>query len=207
MPEYSSDYNEPEQGNILSRIPMWGWIAGIGILVLVLFVMGRGSSSSGSQGPLLATNPDSGNTSTASNFNDALAQLAANQAAMAAAIKGLTGGGGGSPPSGTDPTNGTPSNGGFIKVWNNFVGSNPTMPVTADTGYLPTGGLIRTLPAPATQGPATRFYTVTSGDSLRGIASKYYGNDANTHVIYNANRDIIGNDPTTIRPGQQLVIP
>lgn len=51
-----------------------------------------------------------------------------------------------------------------------------------------------------------RTYTVVSGDTLWGIATRYYGNGAQYPTIYNANRNIISN-PNLIYPGQKLVIP
>lgn len=51
-----------------------------------------------------------------------------------------------------------------------------------------------------------RTYTVVSGDTLWGIATRYYGNGAQYPNIYNANRNIISNS-NLIYPGQRLVIP
>ena len=51
-----------------------------------------------------------------------------------------------------------------------------------------------------------RTYTVVSGDTLWGIAKRYYGNGAQYPKIYNANKNIISN-PNLIYPGQRLVIP
>ena len=52
----------------------------------------------------------------------------------------------------------------------------------------------------------SRTYTVVSGDTLWGIAKKYYGNGAEYPKIHNANKNIISN-PNLIYPGQKLVIP
>ncbi|HEV2375969.1 MAG TPA: Gmad2 immunoglobulin-like domain-containing protein [Streptosporangiaceae bacterium] len=49
-------------------------------------------------------------------------------------------------------------------------------------------------------------YTVVGGDSLSGIAEKYYGNANMWPVIYEANRQEI-QDPNRIFPGQVLRIP
>lgn len=51
-----------------------------------------------------------------------------------------------------------------------------------------------------------RTYTVVGGDTLWGIATRYYGNGAQYPTIYNANKNIISN-PNLIYPGQKLVIP
>lgn len=53
---------------------------------------------------------------------------------------------------------------------------------------------------------SNRTYTIVSGDTLWGIATRYYGNGAQYPTIYNANKNIISN-PNLIYPGQKLVIP
>ena len=54
--------------------------------------------------------------------------------------------------------------------------------------------------------PQQQVYTVAAGDSLSKIAKQFYGNANEYMKIFNANRDKL-NDPNTIKPGQQLVIP
>lgn len=54
--------------------------------------------------------------------------------------------------------------------------------------------------------PQTKTYTVKKGDTLWGIAKKYYGNGAKYTQIYNANKDKIKN-PNLIYPGQVFTIP
>lgn len=49
-------------------------------------------------------------------------------------------------------------------------------------------------------------HVVQKGDTLWGIAKKYYSNGARYPEIFNANKDKIKN-PNLIYPGQQLVIP
>lgn len=55
--------------------------------------------------------------------------------------------------------------------------------------------------------PAPRTYTVRPGDTLWGIATRFYGSGAKYPTIYNANKTIIGSNPNLIRPGQTFVIP
>lgn len=58
-------------------------------------------------------------------------------------------------------------------------------------------------PAPAV---TKKTYTIVSGDTLWGIAKRYYGNGALYTKIYEANKSIIKN-PNLIYPGQKVVIP
>lgn len=55
-------------------------------------------------------------------------------------------------------------------------------------------------------GPGT-VYTVKSGDSLSRIAKQFYSSSAKWELIYQANRDTIGDDPAGIKPGMKLRIP
>ncbi|MDQ2093944.1 LysM peptidoglycan-binding domain-containing protein [Rhodalgimonas zhirmunskyi] len=50
------------------------------------------------------------------------------------------------------------------------------------------------------------FYTVQPGDSLGGIANKFYGDARHFTAIYEANRNLLSS-PDTIRAGQRLSIP
>jgi len=54
--------------------------------------------------------------------------------------------------------------------------------------------------------PATRTYTVRSGDTLSAIAERYYDNPADWQWIYQANRSVV-RDPNTIYVGESLKIP
>jgi bacteriocin-like protein len=49
-----------------------------------------------------------------------------------------------------------------------------------------------------------RDYTVKAGDNLSTIATKKLGSDKKWHQIYQRNKDVIGNNPNLIRPGQKL---
>ena len=52
-------------------------------------------------------------------------------------------------------------------------------------------------------------HTVVSGDTLSGLATKYYGSGSreNWMAIYEANKEEIGDNPSLIRVGQVLRIP
>lgn len=67
--------------------------------------------------------------------------------------------------------------------------------------------------APVSPPPVTDTYRVQPGDSLWAIAARALG-DASTdavdgywRAIYEANRDVVGEDPDLIFPGQTLTIP
>ena len=53
------------------------------------------------------------------------------------------------------------------------------------------------------------MYKVKKGDTLSGIAARFYGqaNAGKWKLIYNANKSVIGSDPDLIHPGQVLQIP
>ncbi len=60
------------------------------------------------------------------------------------------------------------------------------------------------------KGPAIKAeHTVVSGDTLSGMAQKYYGSAVREKwmAIYEANKEIIGDNPSLIRVGQVLQIP
>ena len=50
-------------------------------------------------------------------------------------------------------------------------------------------------------------YTVKSGDCLRNIAYKYYGDASYYSLLYYLNRDVIGPDENLILTGTRLVVP
>ena len=54
---------------------------------------------------------------------------------------------------------------------------------------------------------AAQEYTVQAGDSLWAIADKFYKAGAKWNKIYEANKDVIGDNPSLVRAGQVLRIP
>ena len=62
--------------------------------------------------------------------------------------------------------------------------------------------------APATPGPASKFYTVKAGDTLWKIAEENYGHGkgGKYDVIFEANKPMLSN-PDKIYPGQVLRVP
>jgi len=63
-------------------------------------------------------------------------------------------------------------------------------------------------PEPKEEEPEEKaeFYEIVSGDTLGGIAKKYYGKASAYMRIFEANKDIIS-DPNKIFPGQKIRIP
>jgi nucleoid-associated protein YgaU len=50
-------------------------------------------------------------------------------------------------------------------------------------------------------------HTVAAGETLSHISLKYYKSANRWKEIYEANKDVIGDNPNRIKPGQELVIP
>lgn len=61
---------------------------------------------------------------------------------------------------------------------------------------------------PASKPTPGQDYTVQAGDSLSKIALEAYGDgsEAFWRLIYNANRELIGDNPNLIQPGMVLHI-
>src|SRR6266542_3083195 len=59
-------------------------------------------------------------------------------------------------------------------------------------------------PSPAAGGEP---YTVADGDTLASIANKFYGDESQWRKIYDANRQVIGDNPDNVKVGTKLTIP
>ncbi|MFV2120623.1 LysM peptidoglycan-binding domain-containing protein, partial [Streptomyces sp. Act-28] len=55
-------------------------------------------------------------------------------------------------------------------------------------------------------GLSGRYHTVQPGDSLSAVARRF-GVAGGWQAMYAANRDVVGDDPNVLRPGQMLLIP
>lgn len=77
-------------------------------------------------------------------------------------------------------------------------------PVKAETAAASASNGLST--RPNTQ-PVPKTHTVVAGNTLWGIAVKYYGSGAKYTSIYSANKALIGSNPSNIKVGQKLVIP
>jgi hypothetical protein len=66
---------------------------------------------------------------------------------------------------------------------------------------------------PATTGqpvitpPRPHVYVVEQGDTLFSIAARLLGDGSKWPEIYDLNKDVIGDNPAVIKPGEQLTIP
>lgn len=63
------------------------------------------------------------------------------------------------------------------------------------------------VPEPAPEPPTGLQHTVASGETLSHISLHYYKTANRWKEIYEANKDVIGDNPNKIYPGQMLVIP
>jgi nucleoid-associated protein YgaU len=61
--------------------------------------------------------------------------------------------------------------------------------------------------AKAKREAAVTKHVVASGETLSGIAKKYYDDAGKYLKLYEANKEVIGDDPSLIQPGMELVIP
>lgn len=69
------------------------------------------------------------------------------------------------------------------------------------------GGGSSTAPKASQQQQVQREYDVKKGDSLSKIAKTVYGDMHRWKDIYDANRELIGDNPDLIQPGWTLRIP
>jgi nucleoid-associated protein YgaU len=84
--------------------------------------------------------------------------------------------------------------------------ASTTGPAASPAG--PGGAQAKPAAVPAAQpAPQEETYTVVKGDSLSKIAKHHLGDANQWRRIYEANRQVIGDDPDKIKPGQQLRIP
>lgn len=82
---------------------------------------------------------------------------------------------------------------------------NPKEPLP-DFSSVQSGGS-STAPSAPPRAPQEETYTVKKGDSLSKIAKRTYGDAQQWRRIYEANREIIGDNPDLIHPGQALKLP
>jgi nucleoid-associated protein YgaU len=54
---------------------------------------------------------------------------------------------------------------------------------------------------------SAKKHTVVAGETLSDISLKYYDKANAWQQIYDANKDVIGDNPNKIKPGQEFIIP
>ena len=79
-------------------------------------------------------------------------------------------------------------------------------PVTASSPVVPS---VSASPTTAGGAPTAgeQTYEIQSGDTLLSIAEQFYGDTSQWRKIYDANRDVIGNNPDALKVGTTLKIP
>jgi nucleoid-associated protein YgaU len=55
--------------------------------------------------------------------------------------------------------------------------------------------------------PTSGKHVVVAGDTLTALAQKYYGDAKKYMILYEANKEVIGDDPDMIKIGMELVVP
>jgi nucleoid-associated protein YgaU len=78
-------------------------------------------------------------------------------------------------------------------------GSAPTIPVPKESARPPRAG-------PTVLSTSERRHTVAPGETLAGVAERYYGDPAHVDALYHANRDRLG-AAQPLAPGTELIIP
>lgn len=91
-----------------------------------------------------------------------------------------------------------------LKQWRSYGTKTVTVKQPKETGENQTVAVEKE--RDASTAPKATTYTVVMGDTLWGLAQKFYGNGAQYMKIYNANKDKIKN-PNVIYVGQVLTIP
>ena len=71
----------------------------------------------------------------------------------------------------------------------------------------PVASAAPTTPATPTSSAEMETYDVQPGDTLLSIAEQFYGDSTKWRRIYDANRDVIGDDPDKLKVDTKLKIP
>ncbi|MEX1017232.1 MAG: LysM peptidoglycan-binding domain-containing protein, partial [Phycisphaeraceae bacterium] len=107
---------------------------------------------------------------------------------------------------------------GDARYWEDLAHANPTVdPLRLRIGQelrLPSRQIIERRRAADTDhdlesppAPGTLTHIVRPGETLSTIAQRHYSDSSRWRVIFNANRDRLGNDPDRITAGDELTIP
>jgi nucleoid-associated protein YgaU len=85
--------------------------------------------------------------------------------------------------------------------------TTPGIPAAKASVPAASGGPASAARPAAQPAQADEVYTVVKGDNLSKIAKQHLGSANSWRKIYDANREVIGDDPDKIKPGQKLRIP
>jgi nucleoid-associated protein YgaU len=172
----------PKKGGKLDKYKWW-IVGALGLVaVLVFFFVSRSNSNAA------GTAGTTGGTTL-----DPATQAALESALQAQAAGGLAGAGSAGGVGDTGATGATGAAGP----------PGPTGP-TGPAGKPAPSPKPKPKPKPKT-GSNTKWYTVKSGDTLSGIASKF-NYKGGWHALYSANRGVVGSNPNLIHPGMRLKV-
>lgn len=79
--------------------------------------------------------------------------------------------------------------------------------VIADPNAIQAGWALHIPDVSAPQPPPMRSYTTVAGDTLWGIAERFYGDGTQWERIYTLNQSVIGPDANALMAGTTLTIP
>ncbi len=149
---------------------LWGRVVVLGVVLLLVFLLGRSTGGSRSELQALQDRVEAQNAE--------IDQLEAENRALASP----------SPDAAGDP---------------NAPGTVPTATPTSTASPTPSP-TSRATATPTAGSTAAQNYTVRPGDSLRGIANRFYGNAVYAKCIQNANNI---DDARSLPVGKSLTIP
>jgi nucleoid-associated protein YgaU len=84
------------------------------------------------------------------------------------------------------------------------VPASPQRPALASPGASPAAITASPSPSPI---PGAQIYEVQPGDTLLTISEQFYGDATQWQKIYDANKDVIGDNPDSLKIGMRLQIP
>ena len=168
----------------------WYIVGGLGLVAVLVFLFVRKSNSNANASQSSPGTTGGLDPATESALQSALSAQASGAFSGGGAVQGPAGPVGPAGPAGPAGKTGA---------------SGTSTSVTSSGGKVPgPKPHSKDVPRPPAKAHKT-FYTVKSGDNLSGIASHF--GLSNWQSLYNANRNVVGNNPNMIYPGQRLLIP
>lgn len=185
MEEKEGNEQLPKKGKKSGKYK-WYLVAGLGIVAVLVFFFVRKSNA----------NASGGTPSAATTSLDP-----ATQAALQSALQGQAYGGGMYGPGQQGPAGPAGPQGPQGKQGNPGPQGKQGVPGGTKHGKIPHGGGDKGPPPKKT----SQYYTVKSGDTLSGIASRT-GYKGGWQALYAANRSVVGSNPNVIHPGLRLKV-